>query len=304
MNITTFPDDFIERVINTHGELGQVWLKELPDLIEYCQSRYRLTINKAMTALSVNYTTQATTEAREQLIVKFCLPSAETYNEINALNFLRSDSMVQLLHSDNERGILVLEKLQPGLMLSTLPNDDKATRIAAQLMQKILKPAPHGNPFNFPTTQEWFERLNHPIELPITFSNHFIDNAKNIANDLHQEKNELILLHGDLHHFNILSAHQQTWLAIDPKGIIGPREYEVGALLRNPIPDIISNRDTKAVLARRIDILSEILHYDRKEIIAWGFAQAVLASVWSIDMKSQEWHLFLKCAETLFDLME
>ena len=41
------------------------------------------------------------------------------------------------------------------------------------------------------------------------------------------------LIHGDLHHFNILSS-ERSWLAIDPKGVIGPAAYEVGPLLTNP----------------------------------------------------------------------
>lgn len=43
-----------------------------------------------------------------------------------------------------------------------------------------------------------------------------------------------MLLDGDLHHFNILRAHRQPWLAIDPKGLVGDPAYEVGAFLYNP----------------------------------------------------------------------
>ena len=50
-----------------------------------------------------------------------------------------------------------------------------------------------------------------------------------------------VVLHGDLHHFNILSAQRQPWLAIDPKVVPGEPAYETGAFIRNPIPDIYSD---------------------------------------------------------------
>ena len=43
-----------------------------------------------------------------------------------------------------------------------------------------------------------------------------------------------MLIHGDLHHYNILLS-KDSWLAIDPKGVIGPAAYEVGPLLMNPL---------------------------------------------------------------------
>ena len=46
-----------------------------------------------------------------------------------------------------------------------------------------------------------------------------------------------LVLHGDLHHYNILSAEREPWLAIDPKGIVGEPEYEAAAFLRNNLLD-------------------------------------------------------------------
>ena len=72
-----------------------------------------------------------------------------------------------------------------------------------------------------------------------------------------------VVLHGDLHHFNILAAERQPWLAIDPKGVVGEPVYETGALLRNPWPDLLSLPDPGRILARRVDQLAEELGFDR-----------------------------------------
>ena len=182
-------------------------------------------------------------------------------------------------------------------MLTTIHNNIEATSIAVAVMQELWKPIK--NSHKIQTTAQWFNRLNQPIVLPTGFPATLIDKAKGIAIELHQSMGEPVLLHGDLHHFNILSANRQPWLAIDPKGVVGEREYEVGALLRNPAPDSSTRMDTRKLLARRVDMLAEILGFDRQKIRAWGFSQAVLAAVWCIDSKANDWGIFLKCAEAL-----
>lgn len=62
---------------------------------------------------------------------------------------------------------------------------------------------------------------------------------------------ETFLLHGDLYPDNILSS-QRGWLVIDPKGVIGEREFELAAFLRNPIYDFPKGSDYKKLEKRRI----------------------------------------------------
>ncbi len=76
-----------------------------------------------------------------------------------------------------------------------------------------------------------------------------------------------MLLHGDLHHENILAAAREPWLAIDPKGIVGELTYEVGALLRNRLD---AAPDLRRLQVRRIDQLSEALGLDRQRLLGWS----------------------------------
>jgi streptomycin 6-kinase len=107
------------------------------------------------------------------------------------------------------------------------------------------------------------------------------------------------LLHGDLHHENILSAERAPWLAIDPKGLIGEAEYEVGALMRNPLLRLLSLPDVTATLARRFDILAESLGFDRQRMIAWSYAQAILSAWWHIEDHGHGWEPTIALAERL-----
>jgi streptomycin 6-kinase len=88
------------------------------------------------------------------------------------------------------------------------------------------------------------------------------------------------LLHGDLHHENILFDDHRGWLAIDPKGVIGELEFEIGTVLLNPIahPALFASR---TVVQRRVDIFQRVLQLDNERILRWAFARAVLSAVWS-----------------------
>jgi streptomycin 6-kinase len=93
---------------------------------------------------------------------------------------------------------------------------------------------------------------------------------------------ERVVLHGYLHHDNILRATREPWLAIDPHGIVGDPGYEVGALLFNPDPD---DRDEAltALVPSRVEQLADELAMPVDRVVAWGFVKAVMSDVWSAE---------------------
>ena len=91
---------------------------------------------------------------------------------------------------------------------------------------------------------------------------------------------EKAVLHGDLHHYNILSAEREPWLAIDPKGIVGEPEYEAAAFLRN---NLLDQPEPRMVLSMRLDQLAEEAGLDRERMIGWGIADRVLSAWWSYE---------------------
>jgi streptomycin 6-kinase len=89
-----------------------------------------------------------------------------------------------------------------------------------------------------------------------------------------------VLLHGDLHHENVLAAQREPWLVIDPKGIVGPRGYECGTYLRNYLFD---QADPARANARRARQLAEILGLELEAVLRWSVAHNVLSAWWSYD---------------------
>ena len=149
---------FQERITNTFGEAGRRWLSLLPSLISECEKKFNIQVGDANEHLSHNYVAEAILEDNSRAIIKFCVHSEEVAAEINALNIMRGSGIVNLIDADEENGILLLEKLCPGVMLCDLGNDHEATLIAADLMRKIWREVPPEH--HFKTTQEWFEKFN------------------------------------------------------------------------------------------------------------------------------------------------
>lgn len=73
--------------------------------------------------------------------------------------------------------------------------------------------------------------------------------------------------------------HNEQWCAIDPKGVVGEKEFEIGAFLRNPLSMVESPRKTKA-LSRNLDLILELTGFDRKRVLSWCIIQAIACVCW------------------------
>jgi streptomycin 6-kinase len=219
------------------------------------------------------------------------------------LELLGGEGAVALLEADVAGlGALLLARAEPGDALSGVAlagADDEATRVAAEVMARLWRPVPPG--CELPSVEDWGDgfarhRAAHgggsgPLDAG-TF-----ERAERTFAELCSSQEEAVVLHGDLHHFNVLRARRSGWLAIDPKGVVGERCYEPGALLRNPYPHVPGARDT----ARRLDRLAAELGLDRERLRAWAFAQAVLSAVWHIEDGDEDaGHRYaMACAERI-----
>ena len=300
-DIDELPASFIYTVSSTF-EGGGEWLAQLPGLIAACEARWGLRVRPHFAGLSYNYVAPARMPDGREIVLKLGVPCDELTTEIEALRLYDGRAICRLVDADAEQGVLLLERLRPGHMLTAVNDDDEATRIAAGVMRRLWRPLPEEH--IFPSVSEWADGLARlRAEFGGTtgpFSARLVEMAESLYTDLLASSAEPVLLHGDLHHYNILAAEREPWLAIDPKGVSGEPAYEVGALIRNPMPDIYGWPNLEQVLDRRFDILAEMLALDRQRLVAWSMAQQVLSAWWSYeDLRNEEWRPTMAVAEIL-----
>ncbi|MCW5852353.1 MAG: phosphotransferase [Anaerolineae bacterium] len=295
------PSAFARHITQVWGDEGAAWLRQLPVLIAEVAAHWSLTVGSPFDNLSYNYVAPAVRADGTPCVLKLGVPRDELVTEIEALRLFVGRGAVKLLEADVERGVMLLERLMPGVPLSQLGDDEQATAAAAEVIRQVWRTPPPGH--LFPHVADWlrgFSRLRRHFDGGTgPLDTRLVEQAEALAAGLLASTETEVVLHGDLHHDNILSAERQPWLVIDPKGIVGDPVYEVGALLRNPLPQIYSYPDPVRLTRRRVDLLADLLGFDRQRIIGWGLAQAVLSAWWSIEDEGYGWEGAIRVAAWL-----
>ena len=294
------PEGLARTTIELRGAAGAEWLERLPAIVARCEERWSLAVGPPFPELTYNYAAPAVRADGTAAVLKLSFPDAEFRAEAEALRLFDGRGAVRLLELDPDHGAMLLERLEPGVPLTSVRDDEEATSIAADVLGELWRPAPPDHPF--PTVADWARGLARlrrnfgggtgPLPAPL------VERAEALFAELLDSQAEPVLLHGDLHHYNVLAAGRRPWLAIDPKGVVGEPAYDTGALLRNPAELLGTPRPGKA-LERRLDLLCERLDLDRARVAGWGMSQAVLAAYWSWEDSGRVWDEALAFAELL-----
>ncbi len=292
------PDEFIRNLTHVLGEAGRAWVDGLPTLLAACERDYGLTVG-APFELSYNYVAPARRADGTDVVLKLSPHGDDFRHELTATRHFAGRGMARLLESDETRGIALLERLLPGRMLVELGDDERETEIAAEVMLALRRGAPPDT--TLPTTRDWFaafakHRTEHggPGPLP----RDAFEYGEAMYEELLRTSGQPVLLHGDLHHYNILSAERAPWLAIDPHGVVGEAAFETGAYFGNPA-DLLTRPHPERILERRAHVFAERLGLDRQRVLAWGVAYQTLSAVWSAENGGTHWGKAIRVAEML-----
>ncbi len=298
------PDVLAQHVVHGLGEQGAAWLRDLPTVVANLADRWDITLG-APFLLSFNYVCRATLQDGTEAVFKIGPWCEEITREIEAIRLYDGNGMARLLAADPGQLAMLLERLRPGEMLlaTASRDDDAATRIGADVMRRLWRPADEiPDQGRFKPLAEWFHRafaLHRAFYGgPGPFPPSVLDHAEAVTRDLLASVPRTVLLHADFHHYNVLSAERAPWLAIDPKGMLGDPGYEIGPFLLNPD----GPPKSAAMLRRRLDILADELAYDWQRLHAWGIAHAVLSACWSAENHGSDWQGAIAMAQTLIEL--
>ncbi|HYR10887.1 MAG TPA: aminoglycoside phosphotransferase family protein [Longimicrobium sp.] len=297
------PGDVADRIRAAYGESGAAWLRQLPGHLASVVDGWALTEDGPPYAeASLGLVVPVRGRDGAPLVLKLTPPTEWLAYEARALAYWAGAGAVRLEAADLPRGALLLERAVPGTPLADLcAGDDRAATAEAADVILRLRATPGPPRETLPTLASSIEQLESACGadvLPELAS--ACREARAIATELLAGAADDSVLHGDLHHHNLLRAERLPWLAADPKGILGPPEAEPAALLRNPRRFVLSHPTPVAMLSDRLDVLAERLGDDVRRLAGWGYALAVVAASWAAeDQEGEELRRWLACAQSL-----
>jgi streptomycin 6-kinase len=153
--------------------------------------------------------------------------------------------------------------------------DKAAMAILCETARRLHTPRAGTPPASLVPLPVWFRALG-PIAIREggTFRR-----AWTVAEGLLAAPRDECVLHGDLHHDNVLDGEARGWLAIDPKGLIGERGFDYANMICNP--DIETVR-REGVFTRRIALVSAAASLEPARLLRWVLAYAGLSAAWTI----------------------
>jgi streptomycin 6-kinase len=134
MTVIHLPSKFIQTVVSVHGKAGQKWLAGLDDLITCCKQKWQFEL-LPVKKLSINFVAPVVFRNGSKAILKLGLPAKNFQSEIAVLTAYHGNGFCKLLDAEPERGIMLLDYLDPGAPLNTVGDDIAKATVTATLIK-------------------------------------------------------------------------------------------------------------------------------------------------------------------------
>lgn len=151
-------------------------------------------------------------------------------------------------------------------------------------------------PAGIVTLKPWFKDL---FQMAEQYGGILIQSAE-AASALLENPESPVLLHGDLHHENVLQSAQGKWLAIDPHGLYGERGFDYANIFCNP-----ENQTAIAIqqFPERLAIVARESGIDKHRLLRWILAWSGLSASWFIIDGGNEGDFQLEIAKMAYKML-
>lgn len=196
----------------------------------------------------------------------------------NVLRWWAGDGAARVLELDGQA--LLMERAEGSKSLADMSRagrDDEATAILCDVARRLHSERSREPP-ELVSLDRWFNDLWHAAEV----HGGLLADSATVARRLLADQRETVVLHGDLHHGNVLDFSARGWLAIDPKGLIGDRCFDYANIFPNPDlddPSLPVAIDPER-FARRVEIVAESAQIELERLLQWILAWTGLSAAW------------------------
>ncbi len=285
------PPAIRQRFYNYQGRAEtDAWLQSITTNLDAWCRTWEIDLERVEPPDTFNIVLFGNSRVAGDVVLKLSPSTFECRAELEAVRQAAGPGFVRLIDADPSISIMMLERIRPGTtLLDAGLSDAESTRIGAAKMREFWRePERDGDLISL---ERWAKELHShdPAAYPhfSTSVRELLAMGKAIAHDLLASPRSRSMLHGDLHHQNILRDEEERWITIDPKGLIGERGYDIATWMMNPWGAPRCD-DYVDIANRRLDIFAEELGEDRDRLAQWAVFHAALSLCWSLDAEQPE----------------
>lgn len=277
------PFELQQKIVQVFREKGRRWLNELPEILEHCRQKWELSSLQLVSEFSYNLIFFAESALYGKVALKIGVPNPEVLTEIEALRRFSSGPICTCWDSDPERGTLLLERIEPGDNLTSVEETAERVRVAADIMKRLSIPAEGKT--GLPPFSDWIDRAFSRNRLENADKSEWlmlVGEAESMFRALVGGHRPLVILHGDLHHFNILLDSDGGWRAIDPKGITGVFCLEAARFMQNQL-GMFPEQEKLAGLDAMTAQFGTLLGESKRVMAECLFIDSILSTCWNME---------------------
>lgn len=269
-----------KNVINVWGDKGSKWLENLPNIISELSAHWNLSFVEPVENMSYNYVATAKQNHNTPVVLKFSCDKVLIEDEYRALKHFNGVGSIRVIDSATHYNALLLEQAIPGCLLkANHPKDIESTiEIYAGVVKALAsKPLPKTG---YTQVEKWCQAIDRIKDPRINLN--YIDKAKELKDHLLSSSENEYLCHGDLHLENII-RHENSWLSIDPKGIMGELAFEAAAF---DLVDKSERHEPETIpdkINERLSLLANSLEIPTDRLRAWVFLRVIISAQWFIE---------------------
>lgn len=262
-----FGADFYQKLKNDLDKYTKLWELSQLEQIDY---------------YSVNCIFKCVSKKYGSCILKIGNPCVETKTEYQMLQEYAHKSFCKAYEADMGNGVLLMEQIKPGTQLRAEPNLDQRLHIFGDLFRNLhIEPT---NKEDYPTYMGWVSRITEYMRGRKEYGELYqkMRKAEEICIALCQMYQGEMLLHGDLHHDNILLGENNGYRIIDPKGVVGDAVFDIPRFILNEFGDTLDDDFVRKYI-HITHTLSEELHIPESDIRRLTYVEMCMANCWNVE---------------------
>lgn len=249
---------------------------DMQDKIDYAVKKWQLNHVEVIYGHSAKGVFSAGSKNFGPVILKINRDIPQLESEYQMLSGLSGRCSCKVYAFDKAAGLLLEERIFPGTVLRREASLEKRIQVFLKIFQEIHMPGNGGT-----TYLSWLERAReycrrHQVAEDVASRAHLF------CAEMFEKYPDRVLLHGDLHHDNLLLRTDGSYAMIDPKGVVGPAIMDLPRFILNELDTDHACPDGQHI-EEVIRLLGKQSGYPAADIEKLFYMETVLENIWCME---------------------